>query len=187
MMDHSESHAEDRLWGAAEILPGRLYYAPLKFFPPEVCSESDEDAGSDQAEDEGAADADANSRIRRRRPPIHYFSIDEELVYWNFFLDFGPLNLGQLHRFCSKLNDKLSDPRYRNHVVCYYSGAEGEARANASFLICAWSMLYLGRTAEEAYRGFRGEGRGSTGSTTTSQGDNASSPPRRRARRSSSS
>ncbi|KAL7528927.1 hypothetical protein ACHAWF_008116 [Thalassiosira exigua] len=48
-------------------------------------------------------------------------------------------------------------------------------------------MLYLGRTAEEAYRGFRGERRGSTTPTPPSRGDNASSPPQRRAARRSSS
>ena len=30
----------------------------------------------------------------------HFFCIDAELIYWNFFLDFGPLNLAQLYRFC---------------------------------------------------------------------------------------
>ena len=28
----------------------------------------------------------------------HYFSIDEELVYENFYADFGPLNLSLLYR-----------------------------------------------------------------------------------------
>lgn len=31
----------------------------------------------------------------RPRPDCHFFTIDDTLVYWNFFLDFGPLNLGQ--------------------------------------------------------------------------------------------
>ena len=30
-----------------------------------------------------------------RRSDLTFFSTDNELVYWNFFLDFGPLNLGQ--------------------------------------------------------------------------------------------
>lgn len=37
----------------------------------------------------------------------HYFSIDEELVYENFFADFGPYNLAMLYRYCQKLNKKL--------------------------------------------------------------------------------
>lgn len=37
----------------------------------------------------------------------HYFSIDEELIYENFFADFGPYNLAMLYRYCQKLNKKL--------------------------------------------------------------------------------
>uniref|UniRef100_A0A8C3J908 protein-tyrosine-phosphatase n=1 Tax=Calidris pygmaea TaxID=425635 RepID=A0A8C3J908_9CHAR len=37
----------------------------------------------------------------------HYFSTDEELVYENFYGDFGPLNLAMLYRYCCKLNKKL--------------------------------------------------------------------------------
>lgn len=33
-------------------------------------------------------------------------------AYWNFFLDFGPLNLGQLYRFCQIMSNKLRDGRY---------------------------------------------------------------------------
>lgn len=72
-------------------------------------------------------------------------------MYWNFFLDFGPLNLGQLARFCQKLNDKLR----KFPVVCFYSSATSQAkRANAIFLICAWQLLYLDRSPEQAYHGF---------------------------------
>jgi cell division cycle 14 len=81
---------------------------------------------------------------------IHFFCIDNELVYWNFFLDFGPLNLGQLTRFCKKVNDKLR----KFPAVCFYSCTEDAKRANAIFLICAWQMLYLDRTPEQSYAGF---------------------------------
>lgn len=81
---------------------------------------------------------------------IHFFCIDNELVYWNFFLDFGPLNTGQLVRFSKKLNDKLR----KFPAVCFYSNTVPAKRANAIFLICAWQMLYLDRTPEQAYSGF---------------------------------
>ena len=45
----------------------------------------------------------------RDRATVHFFSIDDDLVYWNFFLDFGPLNMGQLYRFCQILSSKLHD------------------------------------------------------------------------------
>jgi hypothetical protein len=85
-----------------------------------------------------------------KKENIHYFNIDNELVYWNYFLDFGPLNLGQLYRFSHKLNDKL----LKFPVVCFYSNTVPAKRANAIFLICAWQLLYLDRTPKEAYRGF---------------------------------
>ncbi|XP_069936348.1 dual specificity protein phosphatase CDC14A-like isoform X1 [Cherax quadricarinatus] len=45
----------------------------------------------------------------------HYFSIDDELVYENFYADFGPLNLAMLYRYCQKLNKKLKVP---DHPGC---------------------------------------------------------------------
>ena len=86
----------------------------------------------------------------------HFFSIDTELVYWNFFLDFGPLNLGQLHRFCSKLNAALADPQLRNKKIYFYSGTHPHRRTNAACLICCWAIIYLNQTPDEAYAPFRG-------------------------------
>ena len=40
-------------------------------------------------------------------PDTHYFCVDEQLVYRNFYSDFGPLNLAMLHHYCQKLNRKL--------------------------------------------------------------------------------
>merc|ERR1712151_145359 len=94
--------------------------------------------------------------------PIHFFSIDNELLYWNFFLDYGPLNLGQLYKFCHILNKKVStsttassssnkkNNNYDNKIICYYSNSTNNKRANALFLICAWQVLYLNCTPEES-------------------------------------
>ncbi len=38
----------------------------------------------------------------------HFFTIDNELVYQNFYLDFGPLNLSMLYRYCMKLTEYLN-------------------------------------------------------------------------------
>jgi cell division cycle 14 len=107
---------------------------------------------------------------------VHFFNIDNELVYWNFFLDFGPLNLGQLYRFCTKLNHKLYKDNSSDSVkestpsttttdatdtdtstdscICFYSAQTQAQRANAIFLICAWQVLHLNRTPAQAFRGF---------------------------------
>jgi cell division cycle 14 len=84
----------------------------------------------------------------------HFFNIDNDLVYWNFFLDFGPLNLGQLYRFCALLNNKLQDSRLKRKVIYFYSGTHLHRRTNAAFLISAWSMLYLNKNAIEGYKPF---------------------------------
>lgn len=115
----------------------RLYYAALKSPPP---------SHNILASTPRRSKSDAPSAKKQ----IHFFNIDNELVYWNFFLDFGPLNLGQLARFTKKLQDKLR----KFPVVCFYSNTAPGKRANAIFLICAYQLLYLDRTPEEAFRGF---------------------------------
>lgn len=124
---------------AVEIMNNRLYYTALKSKPrcdgsTPVCIVS--------------TTGKCHVLTRRR---IHMFSIDSQLVYWNFFLDFGPLNLGQLYRFCEKLNSKLQDSRLKSKAICFYSNFTGAKRANAVFLICSWQILYLNRTPEEAF------------------------------------
>ncbi|CAM9153751.1 unnamed protein product [Chrysoparadoxa australica] len=117
------------LRGQVPILQDRLYYVALPSFP----SSSGQDSN-------------------------HYFSIDNELVYFNFFKDFGPLNLGQLYRFCQILNCKLKDDRYKKKVIYFVSSQHAHKRTNASFLIGAWSVLYLGTTPEEAIDRFKAAG-----------------------------
>eukprot|EP00986_Skeletonema_menzelii_P011864 scaffold6237_cov153-Skeletonema_menzelii.AAC.10 len=168
-MEHA-SHSHEQLRGAIEIIPDRLYYASLKYFPTEEYGSSDDD-------DVEANNSPPRPGQRNQQKSIHYFSIDSELIYWNFFLDFGPLNLGQLYRFCSKLNAKLSSPQYKDSIICFYSGAKGEQRANATYLICAWSMLYMGRTLEEAYFGFQDFVEPGVGGVWKQPGDNVSLPP----------
>lgn len=80
----------------------------------------------------------------------HWFTIDDKLVYWNFFLDFGPLNLGQLYRFCAMLNEKLRDVA-ADKTIYYYASSHPHQRTNGAFMIGAWQILYLGLTPDEAY------------------------------------
>lgn len=116
----------------------RLYYAALSKLPPSHNILAT------------IPKRDRTDKEKGDKKQIHFFCIDNELVYWNFFLDFGPLNLGQLVRFCKKLNDKLR----KFPAVCFYSSTNSAKRANAVFLICAWQMLYLDRSPEQAYAGF---------------------------------
>ena len=77
-------------------------------------------------------------------------------MYWNFFLDFGPLNLGQLYRFSQKLNSALANPRLKDKTIYFFSGTHPHRRTNAAALICSWSIVYLDLSPDEAYAPFRG-------------------------------
>ncbi|CAF0738569.1 unnamed protein product [Rotaria sordida] len=82
----------------------------------------------------------------------HYFSIDDEFVYENFYADFGPLNLAVVHRYCTKLNKKLNNSTLAHKRIIHYTTFDPKKRANAAFLIAAYSIIYLKRTPEEAYK-----------------------------------
>jgi cell division cycle 14 len=78
------------------------------------------------------------------------------MVYWNFYLDFGPLNLGHVIRFCQLLNHKLQDPKLAEKTILFYSHTHAHKRTNAAFLICSWYLLYHNKSPEEAFRPFKG-------------------------------
>ncbi|VDI43259.1 cell division cycle 14 [Mytilus galloprovincialis] len=82
----------------------------------------------------------------------HYFCVDDELIYENFYADFGPLNLAQLYRYCCKLNKKLKSFSLAKKRIIHYTSYDARKRANAAFLISAYSVIYLKKTPEEAYR-----------------------------------
>lgn len=135
--------ANDPLNGAAEIIENRVFYKAFQSDPKTF--------GSGAGNYTSLTSKNRHTRhSSTKQQRIHYFSIDNELVYWNFFLDFGPLNLGQLYRFCEKLNTKINDPRLANRAICFYSNSTFAKRANAIYLISAWQVLFLNRTPEEA-------------------------------------
>ncbi|CAF0934947.1 unnamed protein product [Didymodactylos carnosus] len=82
----------------------------------------------------------------------HYFSIDDEFIYENFYADFGPLNLAMLCRYCTKLNKKLNSSALSHKRIIHYTTFDPKKRANAAFLISAYAIIYLKRTPEEAYK-----------------------------------
>ncbi|CAM9464881.1 unnamed protein product, partial [Heterosigma akashiwo] len=110
----------------AEILPGRLYYCTLSQAP------------------NASLYTDCN-----------FFTTDNTLQYFNFFLDFGPLNLSQLYRFCMLLNRKLADEHLKGQKIVYYSGTHGHKRANSVCLLASWSVIFQNQSPDEAFRPFQ--------------------------------
>ncbi|XP_013995118.1 dual specificity protein phosphatase CDC14AB isoform X1 [Salmo salar] len=114
------------LLGASEFIKDRLYFATLRTKPKTTAN-------------------------------THYFSTDDEFLYENFYADFGPLNLGMLYRYCCKLNKKLKSGFFQSFThsrkrVIHYTSYDQRKRANAAVLIGAYSVIYLKRSPEEAYR-----------------------------------
>ncbi|XP_077548587.1 dual specificity protein phosphatase CDC14A-like [Haemaphysalis longicornis] len=82
----------------------------------------------------------------------HFFSVDEELVYESFYADFGPLNLAMLFRYCVKLQKKLKSFALAKKKIVHYTSSDGKKRVNAAFLMGSYTIIYLKRTAEQAYQ-----------------------------------
>ncbi|XP_065077515.1 serine-rich adhesin for platelets-like isoform X3 [Ochlerotatus camptorhynchus] len=82
----------------------------------------------------------------------HYFSIDDELVYENFYNDFGPLNICMLYRYCRMLNEKLRSPQHAKKKIVHYTTVDASKRLNAAYLMGAYSVIYLKRTPDEALK-----------------------------------
>ncbi|NWR95462.1 CC14B phosphatase, partial [Furnarius figulus] len=73
----------------------------------------------------------------------HYFCIDDELVYENFYADFGPLNLAMLYRYCCKLNKKLKSFSLIRKKIVHYTGFDQRKQANAAFLIGSYAVIHV--------------------------------------------
>ena len=122
---------------------------------------------------------------KQKKVPVKCFCIDDELVYWNFCLDFGPLNLGQLYRFTVQLNGLLvqQSKNDKNHpVILFYSSTRPAKRTNAIYLICAWQVLELNRSPEQAYYGFQYymDRNSEDNDVDLDESQNAMDPPRRK-------
>ncbi|KAF8566773.1 hypothetical protein P879_05112 [Paragonimus westermani] len=77
---------------------------------------------------------------------IHFFSIDEELIYEGFFLDFGPLNLAQLYKYCCKLERKSKSFQLSKKKIVHYTSNDAKKRVNAAFLMGSY------QASQDAYR-----------------------------------
>ncbi|KAI8912417.1 dual specificity protein phosphatase [Gorgonomyces haynaldii] len=82
---------------------------------------------------------------------VHLFSVDQQLVYVNFYMDFGPSNLGQVVRFCELVQDKFQNPVLQGKTLVLYSSMDIDRRCNAAFLMACYMLLVHKKTPEEAH------------------------------------
>ncbi|XP_063372513.1 dual specificity protein phosphatase CDC14B-like [Cydia amplana] len=92
-----------------------------------------------------------NDEKIKSRPDTHYFSIDNELVYENYFSDFGPLNLGCVYKYCKLLNEKLK-LFLNNQAIVHYTSSDPRKTANAAFLMGCYGILLLGLSPKDALK-----------------------------------
>ncbi|QQP50589.1 Uncharacterized protein FKW44_011632, partial [Caligus rogercresseyi] len=104
----------DILVCASEFIPERLYFVTLK------------------------------SDVRPKSTPnTHYFNIDKDLVYENFYFDSFDTVLSSIGSYPARgsLEEDL-----------HYTSKEAQKRANAAYLIGSYAVIYLNMTPQEAYR-----------------------------------
>ena len=79
------------------------------------------------------------------------FTVDDSLKYEPFASDFGPLNLGQIYRFCKQVRYLLRLAEREDKKVYMYARDQPQNKANRAVLVGAYDILFRGATAEEAY------------------------------------
>lgn len=84
-------------------------------------------------------------------PNVHFFTIDNVLVYLPFYLDFGPSNMAHTVRFCEMMQEKFRSPSLKQKKICLYSSMDSDKRANAAYLMCAYMMIVQKCTPTTAF------------------------------------
>lgn len=89
-----------------------------------------------------------------------YFCVDRDLVYEPFNKDFGPLSLASVFKFVREVERILQSPKSGSNssrtVFYHYTSEQPRVKTNACFLMGAFQLLVLGRSAEDAWTPFRG-------------------------------
>lgn len=87
----------------------------------------------------------------KNQPNSFYFCVDNELVYQPFCSDFGPLNLAMTYKFCVELERLLKNPAYKSYKIFHYTSSIPSKRVNAAYLMGAFQILILHKSAESAF------------------------------------
>lgn len=90
-------------------------------------------------------------KVLKSGSDIHYFSIDNELVYENYYSDFGPLNLGCVFKYCKILNDKLKQYLNKQKIV-HYTSIDPKKKVNSAFVLGCYGILYLSLQPKDALK-----------------------------------
>lgn len=94
---------------------------------------------------------DDAKKILKNTSNVLYFSTDDELIYLNYYFDFGPLNLSCLYKFCCKLNNYLQCTTTNKKIV-YFTRNNECTRVNSAYLIGSFAIMYLHLEPRQVYR-----------------------------------
>jgi len=118
--------ASSELDQAVEVVKNRLYWVSLRKMPSPL-----------------------------HYPDCHFFSIDRELQYLNFFLDYGPLSLAQAYRYCKSVQQKLESDSLKGKKIYHVSSHHPHKRNNSVVLLGMFQILFMNRNADEAFQPFK--------------------------------
>lgn len=90
-------------------------------------------------------------KVLKSTADAYYFCVDNELVYENYYSDFGPLNLGCVYTYCKLLNEKFKQYLNKKSII-HYTSIDPKKKANAAFLIGCYGVLYLRLTPKDALK-----------------------------------
>lgn len=96
----------------------------------------------------------SDSKTPRGEGKAFFFNIDEALQYRPFFKDFGPLNLGSAYRFVVELDKLMTNPDYASSKIIHHTSLDVAKRANAAFLMGAYQVIIMKKSAVEAWAPF---------------------------------
>ena len=96
-----------------------------------------------------------NADLPEATADTHYFQTDSVLLYEHFFADHGPLNLGQMVRFCRLLTSLLSQKALESKKLVYVCSSHNHRRSNRC--VRRWGCVGLGRVVGK-WVGERGGG-----------------------------
>lgn len=96
----------------------------------------------------------SDTKTPRGEGKAFFFNIDDALVYRPFFKDFGPLNLASTYRFVIELDKLMTNPEYTSSKIIHHTSLDVAKRANAAYLMGAYQVIMLNKTAVEAWAPF---------------------------------
>ena len=67
----------------------------------------------------------------------------------------GPLNLAMTHKFCIEIDKIMTNPDFKKHKIFHYTSLDYKKRANAAYLMGAYMVIFMHKTAEEAWAYFQ--------------------------------